>query len=81
MVKTTILTAGIALFPFLMPSSTQPDQGLTIWDASSSAKTLLIMLVVVIVLLPVVLGYTAWVYRVLRGKITLEYIRKHSDLY
>jgi cytochrome bd ubiquinol oxidase subunit II len=81
MVKTTILTAGIALFPFLMPSSTQPDQGLTVWDASSSAKTLFIMLVVVIVLLPIVLGYTAWVYRVLRGKITLESIRKHSGLY
>ena len=37
-------TAGIALFPFLMPSSTDPNQGLTIWDASSSAKTLFIML-------------------------------------
>ena len=35
----TILTAGIALFPFLMPSSSQPDQGLTVWDASSSAPT------------------------------------------
>jgi cytochrome d ubiquinol oxidase subunit II len=32
----TILTAGCALFPFLMPSSTNPDQGLTIWDASST---------------------------------------------
>ena len=29
----TILTAGIALFPFLMPSSTQPGHGLTVWDA------------------------------------------------
>jgi cytochrome bd ubiquinol oxidase subunit II len=77
----TILTAGIALFPFLMPSSTDPDQGLTIWDASSSAKTLFIMLLCVIVLLPIVLAYTAWVFRVLRGKITLEYMRKHGGLY
>jgi cytochrome d ubiquinol oxidase subunit II len=77
----TILTAGIALFPFLMPSSTHPGQGLTVWDASSSAKTLFLMLGVVIVLLPVVLAYTAWVYRVLRGKITLEDLRKHSGLY
>jgi len=77
----TILTAGIALFPFLMPSSTDPDQGLTIWDASSSAKTLFIMLLCVIVLLPIVLAYTAWVFRVLRGKITLEYLRKHGGLY
>jgi cytochrome d ubiquinol oxidase subunit II len=77
----TILTAGIALFPFLMPSSTDPNQGLTIWDASSSAKTLFIMLLCVIVLLPIVLAYTAWVFRVLRGKITLEYMRKHSGFY
>lgn len=77
----TILTAGIALFPFLMPSSTTPSQGLTVWDASSSAKTLLIMLVAVIVFLPIVLGYTTWVFRVLRGQITLEAIRRHVGLY
>jgi len=77
----TILTAGIALFPFLMPSSAQPDQGLTVWDASSSAPTLFLMLVVVAVFLPVVLAYTAWVFRVLRGRITLEEIRRHAGLY
>ena len=77
----TVLTAGIALFPFLMPSSTRPDHGLTVWDASSSARTLAIMLVVVLVFLPVVLAYTAWVFRVLRGRITLESVRQHSGLY
>ena len=77
----TILTAGIALFPFLMPSSTQPDQGLTVWDASSSARTLFLMLLAVGVFLPVVLAYTAWVFRVLRGRITLEEIRRHAGRY
>jgi len=80
-VAATILTAGIALFPFLMPSSTKPDHGLTIWDASSSAKTLLIMLVAVIVLLPLVLVYTSWVYHVMRGKVSLEEIRRHVESY
>ncbi len=77
----TILTAGIALFPFLMPSSTHPDQGLTVWDASSSARTLGIMLIAVLVFLPIVLAYTAWVFRVLRGRITLESVRQHTGLY
>ena len=77
----TILTAGLALFPFLMPSSAQPDQGLTVWDASSSAPTLFLMLVIVAVFLPVVLAYTAWVFRVLRGRITLEEIRRHAGRY
>ena len=77
----TILTAGIALFPFLMPSSTNPNDSLTIWDASSSAKTLFTMLIAVIVFLPIVLAYTAWVYRVLRGQISLEAIRRHVGPY
>jgi cytochrome bd ubiquinol oxidase subunit II len=77
----TILTGGIALFPFLMPSSSLPNHGLTVWDASSSATTLRIMLVAVIVFLPIVLAYTIWVYRVLEGRITLEYVRRHTRLY
>ena len=77
----TILTAGIALFPFLMPSSTQPAHGLTVWDASSSQRTLGLMLIAVVILLPVVLAYTAWVFRVLRGRITLEEVRRHTGLY
>lgn len=77
----TILTAGAALFPFLMPSATNPGHGLTIWDASSSAKTLLIMLVSTLIFLPVVLLYTSWVFRVLRGRITLEALRGHEGEY
>lgn len=76
-----ILTAGIGLFPFLMPSSTEPSQGLTIWDASSSARTLFIMLIAVAVFLPIVLGYTIWVFRVLKGRVTLDEIRRHVGLY
>lgn len=76
-----ILTAGIAMFPFLMPSSIQPNHGLTIWDASSSAKTLGIMLGAVIVFLPIVLAYTSWVFRTLRGEVTLEHVRRQTGLY
>jgi cytochrome d ubiquinol oxidase subunit II len=74
----TILTGGFALFPFLLPSSTSPNQSLTVWDASSSAMTLLLMLVAVIVFLPVILAYTGWVFRVLRGRITLENMHDHE---
>jgi cytochrome bd ubiquinol oxidase subunit II len=80
-VAATILTAGVALFPFLMPSSSQPAHGLTIWDASSSAYTLGVMLVAVMILLPIILAYTAWVFHVLRGRITLEEIRRHTGFY
>jgi cytochrome d ubiquinol oxidase subunit II len=76
-----VFTAGLGLFPFLMPSSTVPAASLTVWDASSSRLTLFVMLVAVIVFLPLVLAYTAWVFRVLRGKITLQAVREHTGLY
>jgi cytochrome d ubiquinol oxidase subunit II len=66
--------AGLAalLFPFLLPSSLLPQHSLTIWDACSSYKTLTWMLGAVVIFLPVVLTYTSWVYRVMRGKVNLE---------
>ena len=74
----TISAAGLALFPFLLPSSSNPDAGLTVWDASSSKLTLAIMLGAVALLLPVVLAYTAWVYRVLRGPVRESDLGGHS---
>jgi cytochrome bd ubiquinol oxidase subunit II len=76
-----ILTAGFALFPFLLPSSTAPAASLTVWDASSSRLTLFIMLLAVLVFLPVVLLYTAWVFRVLRGTVTVEQVRGRNESY
>ena len=66
-----VATAGLALFPFLLPSSTHPEMSLTVWDASSSQPTLFIMLVATGVFLPVVLVYTAFVLRVMRGRVRL----------
>ena len=78
MLTGVILTAGIAMFPFIMPSSSDPDSSLTVWDAVSSHGTLQIMFWVVLIFLPVVLVYTSWVYWVLRGKITLEMIKAND---
>jgi cytochrome d ubiquinol oxidase subunit II len=73
-----IATAGFGLFPFLLPSSLDPNMGLTVWDASSSRTTLLIMLIATLIFLPIVLAYTAWVYRVLRGTVTAAYVERNS---
>jgi cytochrome bd ubiquinol oxidase subunit II len=75
-----IATPGLAMFPFILPSSEQPNASLTVWDASSSQMTLFIMLVAVVIFLPIVLAYTAWVYRVLHGKITPQTLQadRHS---
>jgi cytochrome d ubiquinol oxidase subunit II len=70
-----ILTAGLSMFPFVMPSSSQPVSSLTAWDAVSSKLTLSIMFWVVVLFLPLVALYTTWAYAKLRGTITVETIR------
>ena len=76
----TILSAGFALFPFLMPSNLDPRSSLTVWDASSSHSTLGLMLFATALLLPIVILYTAWVFRVMRGRVSLEHIRKSHGM-
>lgn len=77
----TIASAGLALFPFLLPSSLDPRSSLTVWDASSSPSTLGLMLLATAVLLPIVIAYTGWVYRVLRGRVSLEHIKQSHSMY
>jgi len=77
-----IATVGFSLFPFLLLSSHNPSHSLTIWDASSSQLTLFIMLLATLIFMPLVLAYTTWVYRVLRGKVTAEAIQSSTkDFY
>ena len=70
---------GVSLFPFLLPSSSHPGSSLTVWDASSSHRTLGIMLIAVIIFLPIILAYTSWVYHVLRGPVTSAYIESNRE--
>lgn len=73
-----ILTAGFALFPFLMPSSINPDVSLTMWDAVSSKNTLTVMTVVAAIFVPTVLGYTIWCYYKMWGVITNKHIKDNT---
>lgn len=73
-----ILTPLGAMFPFVMPSSVMPNAGLTLWDCTSSQLTLEVMFFVTLILLPLVLCYTAWAYKVMSGKLTAEYIEKNT---
>jgi cytochrome d ubiquinol oxidase subunit II len=72
-------TVGVSMFPFILPSSTNPEQSLLVWDSSSSHLTLFIMFVAAVIFMPIVLAYTTWVYRVMRGKVTTDTILNHQD--
>ncbi|MBD2813584.1 cytochrome d ubiquinol oxidase subunit II [Xenorhabdus sp. Flor] len=75
-----ILTAGVSMFPFVMPSSLNPNVSLTMWDATSSQWTLQIMFVVALIFVPIVLSYTIWCYYKTFGRLDKSYIEnnKHS---
>lgn len=76
-----VATAGVSIFPFFLPSSTMPNAGLTLWDASSSHLTLFIMLLATLIFLPLIILYTAWVFRVMRGTVTTESLSKNPNAY
>lgn len=80
-ITTALSTAAIALFPFILPSSLNPNHSLTIWDAVSSHRTLFYMFVVAIFFLPIILGYTFWVFRVLRGRLTENELLSNKSSY
>lgn len=71
-------TAGLSMFPFILPSKTNPGSSLTIWDASSSHLTLTVMFWAVVIFLPIVLAYTLWCYANMWGKVTVDEIRARS---
>jgi len=66
------------MFPFILPSSLDPRASLTVWNSSSSHQTLFVMLVMAVIFVPIILAYTAWVYKVLWGKVTEDDINADS---
>jgi cytochrome d ubiquinol oxidase subunit II len=73
-----IMTAGVSMFPFVMPSSSNPSSSFTVWDAASSHLTLTVMFWAVAIFLPIVVGYTIWCYRRMWGKVTATNIEANS---
>ncbi|WP_097462081.1 cytochrome d ubiquinol oxidase subunit II [Mangrovitalea sediminis] len=74
-------TAGLSMFPFMMPSITDPSQSLTLWNSGSSQRTLLWMTGFTIVFVPLILWYTSWAFYVMRGKVKGEEVEADSHSY
>jgi cytochrome d ubiquinol oxidase subunit II len=60
--------AGVSLFPRMLPSSIDLAHSLTIYNASSTPRTLTVMLIIALIGMPVVVAYTAYIYKVFKGK-------------
>ncbi|HUW50769.1 MAG TPA: cytochrome d ubiquinol oxidase subunit II [Sulfuricella sp.] len=71
-------TAGVSMFPFIMPSSSDPRSSLTVWDSVSSHLTLEVMFWAAIIFTPIIIAYTSWCYSVMSGKVTAAYVRAND---
>ena len=74
-------TIGVAMFPFLMPSSSNPSQSLTLWNSISSETTLLWMTGWTVVFVPIIFWYTSWAFYVMRGKVDPKEVEADPHAY
>ena len=64
---------GIGTFPNVIRAVNDPEQlSLTIWNSSSSHKTLTILHIIAAIGIPMVLSYTTAIYYIFRGKVRLD---------
>lgn len=75
-----IMTAGATMFPFILPSNTNPNSSLIAWDAVSSRLTLSIMFWAAVVFVPIIVGYTAWTYSKMWRRVTVDEIKAQEHL-
>lgn len=64
-----MLAVVAALFPNLVIARNDPSLSLTVFNASSSLRTLSVMLVIALLGMPVVIGYTVFIHRIFKGKV------------
>ncbi len=64
----SFLAAGSAQFPNLITASNDHNLSLTIYNSSTGLYTLQVMAVIALVGMPIVIGYTIFVYRLFKGK-------------
>ncbi len=79
-IVTAVLAVWFALFPFVMPSSTDLANSLTIENASSTDYTLTIMSWAALIFLPLVLLYQGWTYWIFRKRVTRTRIEKAAAI-
>ena len=74
-------TVGAAMFPFIMPSSSNPSHSLTVWNSGSSLVTLTWMVGFVVIFMPLIIWYTSWAFWVMRGKVGVKHVETSDHAY
>lgn len=64
---------GVGTYPYVVRAINNPDLSLTIYNSSSSEKTLSILVIIALIGVPLVMSYTAAIYYVFRGKVKMDH--------
>ena len=64
--------SAVSLFPKLVPSNINLNYSLTIYNSSSTERTLFTMLIIALIGMPIVIAYTIFIYRVFKGKVVIS---------
>lgn len=72
MILSKLALFGFGMYPNFLYSNPNPENSLTIYNSASTDGTLLTMFIIALVGVPIVLGYTFFIYRVFKGKVEIE---------
>ncbi len=64
--------AAVGMFPRVVASSIDLANSLTIYNSASTPRTQTVMLIIALIGMPIVLAYTAYVYKVFKGKVVFD---------
>lgn len=69
-IASILAATGSTLFPYIVPASNDMELSLTLYNSSSSQLTLSVMLILALIGMPLVIGYSIYVYKTFSGKVS-----------
>jgi cytochrome d ubiquinol oxidase subunit II len=74
-----LFAVAAALFPFTVPSIYGLENSMTVWNTAASENTLKVMTLAALVAVPIVLAYTAYIYKVFLFKLSPEQLKEAAE--
>ncbi|MGL4523351.1 MAG: cytochrome d ubiquinol oxidase subunit II [Bacilli bacterium] len=71
-ITTGVATGFVGMFPFMLPSRIKAEYGTDLYEAAASHNTLNLMFWVAIIMVPIVISYQLWAYKLFSKKIEKE---------
>ncbi|HIC08793.1 MAG TPA: cytochrome d ubiquinol oxidase subunit II [Aquificales bacterium] len=74
-----LFAVSVALFPFTVPSIYGLENSMTVWNTAASENTLKVMTLAALIAVPIVLAYTAYIYKVFLFKLSPEQLKEAAE--